>query len=304
MKIACLASIIFSMCSLSSLDGMQIADNDFKRVIKQQHQLIEQANPQDKSELLEKLALLYLKDQEQEQAFAIFLQSLEFVKPQDPTNSTDNLDTTYRRALTAYLESHGEATPQSAKQIIDEFGPAVKSQPAPIPLGFLVAIAYANLHRYEDFFGLFYITYVAYPEHYLAYKTKAILHIKLMERKRTEADRKLQREAVLHNLNQALTREPNDTTIYKLLITFSSPENRKLQIQHCIEKILRQNVQIPRTEIMFYVQETADNQSYVLAQQFIDRAHQWYQNSRIVTNAQTYLDFQIKLRNAPYSDCD
>ncbi len=280
---------ILSLSLLMPLEGRQMHSEDTKGAIAHQQKLLAQADIEQKSALLEQLALLYLKDQDQERAFAAFLQSLGYISPQQLAKQPENATSAYERALAIYLEAHGEATTQSAKKIIDEFGPIVQEQAAPQPLGFLVAIAYANLFRYEEFCNFFYRTYVAFPEHYLAYKTKAILHVKLMERKNSEAERKIQRAAVLSNLEQAQERQPNDTTLYKLLISFSSLEERGVQVQRCINAILSQNVQIPRTDLMFYVQEAVDIKAYALAQQFVDRAHQWYPNSRIVESAQSFL---------------
>lgn len=269
-----------------------IQTGNFKQAIAIEKQDIQQAPQKDKGKLLDRLALLYLKDQDQESAFAAFIESLEQKQTQSaPPNFSDS-DPAYKDALAIYMAGQAENPQISAQKLIEKYAQKLKEQKEPSPIGFLVAAAYANLCLYEEFFNFFYDAYASFPNHFLAYKTKALLHVKLMERRRSEPERRLQREAILQNLNAALALEPQDTTLYKLLITFSFPESIKEQIQRCLKKILDGNMIIPRSELQFYVQETVDIKDYDLAQRFLDRAREWYPNSRIVSTAQNYLNAQ------------
>ena len=116
------------------------------------------------------------------------------------------------------------------------------------------------------------------------------MHIKLLERTRTQAERAEQRRLIKDNLLLALEREPHDTTIYKLLISFSSQEIKADQIRVCLNKIINGNIIIPRGELMFYVMQAVDSGDRQLAQRFITHSKEWYPQSRIVTSAQNYLD--------------
>lgn len=278
------ATLIFCCICLS---GHAIEDN-YKKAIIAQKDLITNAEDQQKGRLLKDLALLYLKDQDQEHSFEAFLESLDKASIQKIPEMTNADRKLYEEALAAYLK--GSVPRETAQKMISQFGPKLKENPENHLLGYLVAIAHANLNQFEDFFNLFYREYEFYPDHFLAFKTKAILHIKLMERKRTEKERQLQREIVLKNFKIALEREPNDVTLYKLLITFSSPETKAQQVQQCLNKIIADNIIIPRSDVIFYVQEAVDIGEPALAQRFIDKAREWYQQSRIITASQDYIN--------------
>lgn len=295
---------ILGVCLIA--DGLQasvenlIQSGDYKGAITFQRAAIEQAAVGEKGKLLEVLAVLYLKDQNQEAAFETFIESLAQTKSQSICNVGRDNDLLYKQALAVYMEGRDDHPQSSALKLIDEYGGKYNEQKRDdkkyfSPLGYLIAIAYANLNRFAEFFDLFYETYILFPDHFLAYKTKAILHLKLMERKRTLAEKAIQRQAMMKNLNLALGLEPHDTTLYKMMIIFSLPENRKEQVQRSLNKILNDNIIIPRGEIMFYVQESVNSKEYALAQRFLDRSRDWYPNSRIVSAAQEYLNTQKHL---------
>lgn len=262
---------------------------DFKQAIEQELKAIQEAPKEKKSKQLERLAQLYLKDQNQEAAFEAFIESLDLATvPKDRVAFQP--DELYKDALAIYLEGNIDHPQSSAKKLIEEFAPKFKALNKPSPLGYLIAIAYANLNRYAEFFDLFYETYLSYPDNFLAYKTKAVLHLKLMDRRRTEAEKNKERQAVLRNLEAALAIEPQDTTLYRFLISFSLPQNRAEQVRRCLNKILNDNILIPRSEIMFYVEACVESKENALAQRFIDRARQWYQTSRLLNAAQDFLN--------------
>lgn len=262
---------------------------DYIQAIVLQREQVSKADINDKAEELKNLAIIYLKDQQQEKAFDTFLLSLDAIKTQS-IQVTQKDEDLYKQALAVYLDHKGQTPQKIASDIIKEYAPLLKLHSQDYQLAYLIALAYANKSQYDEFFNLFFDAYKYYPDHFLAYKTKAVLHIKLMERKRSEDDRKLQREAVLLNLNKALELNPQDVTLYKLLITFSFPHLKAEQVRLCLNKIMEENMIIPRSDVLFYVQQAIEVKDKALAQRFIDRAREWYQQSRIITAAQSYID--------------
>lgn len=259
-----------------------------KEAIAQQKKKIEAASGNEKAALTEKLALLYLKDQDQEGAFEALLKSLE----NPPQSLKIDADPAYDEALLIYLQEKPETATETSRKIIMTYAPVLKERKAPSQLGFLLAIAYANVHLYQEFIPLFYSTYRAFPTHFLAYKTKGMLHLKLMERKRAEGDRLQQRAAAIADFEAALALNPSDVSLYRLIIIFQTPELKRNQVQRFLNKMINDNIIIPRSEVMFYVREAVDVKEFDLAQRFITKAHQWHGDSRILDGAQNYLDKQ------------
>lgn len=277
----------------NELQSMAIAERDFKKAIIIQQEKIDSANASDKGQYTKELALLYLKDQDQEKAFEAFLKALD----QAPAISDSSLNSLpiqnvedYKRAFTIYLDPVSESPSMTAMNLIRTLTPILDAKPESYLLNYFVAIAYANIGRYEEFFHHFDRAYQFYPVHYLAFKTKAVLHIKLLERLREEMGRSNQKQLIVSNLTQALEREPLDTSIYRLLISFSPDEKKREQVQLCLNKIINGNIMIPRSELIFYVIEAVDANERELAQRFIGRATEWYPKSRLVASAQNYLD--------------
>lgn len=276
--------------SLNRIEAQQIAINerDFKKAIEIQLEKICLASDAEEVIDVRELAFLYLKDQDQKRAFETFLKALDLTKP--PTHSPAFDATEYKKAFDLYLDSKAESPQVTAKKIIKTLSPILKEKPDQYLLDYFIAIAYANLGKYDEFFTHFYRAYQFFPDHYLAYKTKAVLHIKILERTRGDVERLAQRQIIMDNLLSALQREPFDTTIYRLLISFSQNEKKRNQVQLCLNKIINDNIMIPRGELMFYVIEAIDIQDFELAQRLIFSAKKWYPQSRIVTSAQNYLD--------------
>jgi tetratricopeptide (TPR) repeat protein len=288
-----------------------IAERNFKQAIKIQSELVENAPPNKKDICLLELAFLYLKDQDQEQAFKTFLLSLNLTQSNEkrvtmasPAESGLDAMVTfpqfyeqlpydvelYKEAFKVYMDTNAESPKVTAVKLLEQFLPILKERPNQYLLDYFVAISYANLGKYEDFFKHFARAYQYYPYHYLAYKTKAILHIKLLERTCLESERTVQRQKIIENLVLASDKEPHDTTIYKLLISFSPLEKKKEQVRLCLNKIINDNIIIPRSELMFYVIEAVETNEKEMAERFIIHAQEWYPQSRIIKSAQKYLD--------------
>jgi len=291
---------ICSIClvlAIVSADGNEVKPNiesllkekSYKEAISLQRQFIEEDH-QKRGELLKDLSIIYLKDQNQEYAFETFLESLGAANIQQKTSEANpEDDALYRETLDIYFKHSVGSQREAAEKIVEMLSPKLKQLVKPNPSAFLMALAYANLSAYENFFDLFYTTYLFFPEHYLAYKTKAILHIKLLERKRSESERQFHRQQAILNFECALSLQPKDTTLYKLLITFSSAEAKEECVRQCLNKIIEENIIIPRSDILFYVHEAGSVKNKALAEQFLDKARQWYRESRIISSAENYL---------------
>lgn len=194
----------------------------------------------------------------------------------------------YDKALPLYLD-HLDLK-QHSLTIVQEYAPIIKKHPDYHMLTFLVAAAVANAGAYEQFFDLFHPAYAAHPDHFLAYKTLAVIHIKLFERARTPDERELQRQKILDNIAKAIDRYPSDTSLYKMQIGFADGPQKAQIISDTLNKILSGNIIVPRIDIPLYVQKAVETKQYDLAQKLIDKAHEWYQISRLLTGAQDYLD--------------
>ena len=265
-----------------------IREGDYKKAIDIYHLLIKE--DREKNEFLKLgLATAYLKDQDQEKAFNVFLELLKEMKKESaPVMSLEETQL-YQKALETYLD-HKETPQAIAKKICQEYTPILKDHPQAYPISYILAAAHANLGQYDQFFNFFYQAYRFYPDHFIASKTKAVLHMKLFERSRTSSERELHREAILRLLSDASEKELSDTSLYKFLILFSPEEKKSSMLCTCLNKIIDKNIIISRTDVAFYVEKIVEAKDLLLAQRFISKVREWYQYSRLVNAAQQYLD--------------
>ena len=281
--------MIFVECLSADPPGM-----DFKTAIKILKEKIDLADIDIKGRVTQELALLYLKDQDQEQAFKVFLEALNFIKVKIPNKACCPEE--YNKAFSIYINQSSISPQETSVHLIETLTPIVEKNPDQHLLNYFIAIAYANLGKYEEFFKHFFNAFQYNPDHYLADKTKSILHIKLLERTRENSEREAQRTEIMHHLLLALEKEPKDATIYKLLITFSPKEKKRELVQLCLKKILNVNIMIPRSELMFYVLEAIDVDEIKWCQHFISRSKEWYPQSRLVATAEEYFNSRIAHR--------
>lgn len=287
---ALLFSSFFLLFSLQApCIAVDIANEDYKKTIEQLNAAIAAAPAQEKGTLQAQLAVVLYKDQEQEKAFRLFLELLDApaasVTPYQPSAEES---AAYDAALKIYL-SHNSPK-ENAEELKKNYMPVIKEHPDYLLVGFLLSAAYANLGEFNQFFPTFYRSYQSNPDHYLAFKSKAALHIKLMERARTAEERERQQQLVLANAQAALERYPNDTGLYKLILTFTKDENRPAVVDAYLRKIIDNNIVIARADIAFYVQQAVAADRIDLAQEFINKAREWYAFSKVIDAAQQYLD--------------
>lgn len=251
--------------------------------------MLKEASPPEISLIKENMAIAYLKDQEQEKAFRLFLEALEEVPKKNPPGVTEEERILYSKALHIYLKPQ-QSPREIAQQILQEFAPILSEHPDFYQLGFLISAAYANLGQYERFFEFFYPAYQFYPNHFLAYKAKAILHIKLFEREHAGEEKELQRMQILANLTKSIQANPEDPSLYKMKLAFSLEKDKAAVLADDLNKILNNNMIIPRADVIYYVQQLSELKQNALAERLVNRAKEWYPHSRTIEAAQNFVN--------------
>lgn len=267
--------------------------SDWKQAIASLQQQLKSASPEALGSLKAKLAITYYKDQQQEKAFQTFLDALDAANIHVPYTISSEEQTFYDEGLKTYLGHHALVSQEVAAQLQQRYAPVMAEHPDYHLLGFLLASAYANLGKYEDFFDLFYSSYSYFPKHFLAYKTKAILHIKIFEREPKGDLREQERAKIVDNLKAAIQSYPQDGSLYKLMLQFAPEALKPSFVETYLNKIIDDNIMVPRTDIPFYVQQAVAKKDFKLAQKFIDKAQEWYQFSRMVNASQEYLNQKL-----------
>lgn len=237
-----------------------------------------------------RLAITYYKDQEHEKAFETYLEALEQAKIEELKKLSDEESKVYELALKIYLDNAGLTPDETALKIAQQFGTAYEKNPDFHHLGYILAVGHANLGRYDQFFEEFYKSYVNDPKHFLAFKTKAALHIKLFERAKTDAQRAAQRKLIISNAQEAVTLQPHDSSLYRMIMGFTPDESKAAVLSTYLNKIINQNIVISRIDIPYYAEIAIAFKQYDLAQKFLDKAKGWYAYSRVIDVTQQHLD--------------
>lgn len=285
MKRICLGVLLAASAFASEQDGQKAwLEGDYKSAIRYYEKL-----PKE-SRIQEKLAELYFLDQNQNKSIEIFLDILN-----SPVNNPESVITPeeqplYDAAYQKYSNNQSGPLPENLQEIIEAYAPQIKAHPDYTLLSYIVALAYANMGIFQEFYPLFYQAYIHHPRHYLVEKTKAILNLKLFESAAIPAEKAVYRERAAQHLKQAINLYPQDVTLYKMVIALSSEPEKGEVIEYAINQIISQDIAVPRHDILFYVAQAADAKLNLLAQKFIDKAKIWYPYSRAINNAQEYLD--------------
>lgn len=245
---------------------------------------------EDSRQILEQAKGFYL-EQQHENAFEVFLSILPFGDSEKKPISLQEKEV-YEQALESYLNVQSGAAGNNGQLLIDTYGIVLDQHPDYYQLGFILASAYANCGNFPKFFDVFYASHAAWPDHYLAFKTKAILYIKLFERSCPGAYKEMQRERIMENLSNAVDRYPLDSSLYRLMISFARDDHKKKIVAASLNRILEDNIIIHRGDLGFYVQNALDNVDIELIERFLNRAKTWVQFSRIIIAAQQTIDQQ------------
>lgn len=227
------------------------------------------------------LARSYLSDQEEEKAFKTFLKALELEKTESYPMADEEAKL-YDEAMKLYLNTRPEESEQISYQIIEKYGPILADHPDYRHLSYVVASSYANLKLYDPFFILFARAHQADPNHFLAYKALACIHIKLLERAKTEEDRNIERKLVIDNLEKAQKANPNDFNLYRMEILFSPIHNRNERIKRILNKILALPMIPSRSDALFFIELAYETKDKELANKMVDKALSSFPGSRVI----------------------
>lgn len=241
------------------------------------------------------LAIAYYKDQNLYDAFHAFLKALERSKELQSTLPGQEEDELYKAALKIYLNSR--LSPHEASEMLkNRYANVMHEHPSYYRLGYLVAMAYANLSQFDRFFNLFYASYQRLPDHFLAFKAKAILHAKLYERAKTPQEKEVERELILRNLEKAKKIYPQDISLYKMEIVFSENSAQDDMIAKNVKELIKGNYIIPRTELPFYFDGLFAHGHIELAQELTKKAREWYPFSRTLDSAEEFINQKQSLK--------
>jgi hypothetical protein len=261
----------------------QIQDCEFSAVREElQKKIAEAESCEQKAELEVVLATVYIRDQKEEEAFQTFLQALCDVPQKNQIAPSKEELQIYESALPIYLEQAKCPASDAAVELESKLEPVLREHPEYVQVRLLFAAAKANQQQYEDFFFHFFKAYTENQECFLAYRTLGILNIKLFEKARLVEEREERRNSVQKYLHLALKENMKDVALYKLLIVFSPPEARGNAVREVLEMIVQNNIQVPRSDISFYVNEAMSASEKEVAKVFLDKQATWYQYSRII----------------------
>ncbi len=244
------------------------------------------ASGDEKSEIYKNLSLEFYLAQDFENAIKTFLKALDCA-----TIHVTALNETCigQEAFKIYLDKKDKSLHLASKEIIDLFKDKYYENTNDYLLGFILALEYANLNQYDKFFEIFYRAYFLSPAHYLKYKTRAILNIKLFDRARTVEEKEKYRQQISLNLQKASEIYLQDSNLYQLMILFSDKENKSFLVDTLLNKIINHNIVIPRADISFYVKQAAASGKFDLALCFIEKASFWYPVSRVIDEERVWL---------------
>lgn len=217
--------------------------------------------------LILELTQSYLKDQNQHMAFKTYLEELERVK-----GGTIPSSPAYEEALKLYLSYPPTEAKKGAVEILKKWRDSDD-----VGVGFIVALAYANVNQYEKFFDRFFASYTQAPEHYLAYKTKAVLHIKVFERETDPELKEQERTKILKTLDQA--KNEGDFSLIRLKINFTPLEKKKQVIEESLNKILVGTMIPLKFDLIFFIEQAQLYHLDDLTEKIRHRAHIWYPKS-------------------------
>lgn len=270
--------IIFTLL----LSTTTLVASDVKEEISKKTQALEKAKAgSEKSRLAYELSLCHLRDQETAVAFEYFLRALDAVESKTPPPLTEKK--LYEEAFEYYIAG-GHEPLQTAQHLIATYGTKNGGE----QLQFLLAIADANLGRYDSFFTQFYTLFPYFKEDFLAYKTQAILYLRLRSTESDAAKKELYEKKALVFLQKALEKNSKDASIYKFLCLLNADKKEILR------KLGQNQVKIPRGEIYYYVKEAVDLGEFETAESLIATARAHYEYSRSIDEGALYLQQKRK----------
>ena len=264
----------------------------YKEALSAYNKALGRASKGRRSEIMRKMAVVHYHDQDRDQAFRSFLEALELAEPWAVAKVSAEERSLYEEAVKIYLEGEAKNPLEMSKQIREAYMPVLEQHPEYLLLNFVVATVSGNVGDVDRFFEGVYKSSRAYPEHFLSYKVRGILHIKLLESSRTTLERELHRHAAVEHFEKAIKANTEDPTVYRLLMSLAKGEYNQGAVLRYLKAMLASDIVIPRLDIMAYVMEAVAGGDRVLAQAILDKAKEHYNYSRAVVAAQTYLEEQ------------
>ncbi|MFV0339382.1 MAG: tetratricopeptide repeat protein [Parachlamydiaceae bacterium] len=263
----------------------------YKEAIELSQKLITEAPQEKKAGYLVKLAMAEYKDQEHGKAIETYLKAMNLTpKPKEPYKQSEEDAKLYKEALALYLNPRERDSKITALRIHEVYAGILRMHPEYVDLGFIVATSCANLDRFEEFFQVFYTSYTQNPDHYLAYKTRAILLIKLFERAKTIEEKNRERKRIEEALQQAKDRYPLDSSLYRLQIAYAPMEEKKEILRKNLNEIFAHSIVIPRSEMSFYFDQLFAYGEEDMAKKLLEKARGWYPYSRTLDAAKEMLE--------------
>lgn len=227
----------------------------------------------------------YYKEQDHGKAFITYFKALEDSPPTliaEPMTVEEKK--LYDDALALYLDPREKDKEQQSLKIRDRYAGVWKLHQNYAHLGYLVAIAYANLGDYSEFFEVFYKSYQLIPNHFLSFKAQGLLYIKLYDLARTPEEKEKLRKLVFQSFKKAKELYPKDSTLYKMEIAFSKDKESTLVMN--LKEILEKDIVIPRSDLSFYFDLLFAHGKEKLAQEFLEKTRVWYPYSRTLDAAE------------------
>lgn len=272
----------------------ELSLGQFKDSIESYKVLSKDQDRSKKAEYLKQLAKAYYFDQEHAKAFDTFLEALTLTPPPKiPLLIKEKEKEIYDEALKLYLDPKERNSEIISVKIRDLYGGIYRLHPDYAYLGYITAAAYANLGEFNAFFDIFYKSYLNVPDHYLAYKTKAILHIKLFERAKTPEEKNQERDAILLNFKEAKIRNREDLSLYRLQIVFASEKDKPNMLESNLNEILLASMILSRSDLSFYLDQLFTYGKLDLAATLLTNARKWYPYSRTLDAAEDLLKGKI-----------
>ncbi len=235
----------------------------------------------------------YYTDQQQEKAFKFFLEALQVAPVHNEYCVTEEEHLLYGKALEIYLGSKGGHSQEGSQQILSRYVPILEKHLDYSQLAYIVALAHANQNNFTRFFEVFYSAFQKHPHHYLAYKTKAILWIKLFERELPGEIKESARAQIMKHLEIAVEMYPQDTSLYRLKILYAALSEKPKVVGESLNKIIHADIVIPRVELEFYLQQALSLNDREITRRFINKASEWYHFSRLIMAAREQFNKDI-----------
>lgn len=263
---------------------------DLKKEIAACEKILEIEQPDsDKSRILYQLALAYFRDQELDRAFKCFLSSIKHIPPVAEAAVNPAEIEFYDAALQLYLAECGPDPIKTSKELLSSYEQIAHDHPEYIHLNFLLSTAYGNLGMYDLFFERFYKAYPGLAESFLAHKTQGILYLRLAQHEKEEKIRHSYREEAHLQLAHAIEKNPQDASLYKILIALAKEDNNEALETVYLQKLVAAAPKIPRGDIYLYVREAVALQEVEMAKKIVEVAKKHYEYSRAISEAEEFL---------------